>query len=87
MSGREKKNAPACGRILCRASRLLQSRQCNPDHRKGCNIIHLTRQGMDTQSCTEAEVIAAVEVMGLMLLTGLFLEHQQGYPAERQYVP
>ena len=37
------------------------------------------KQGMNTHSSTEAEVVAADEVVGPMLWTKLFLE-QQGYP-------
>ena len=36
------------------------------------------KQGMNTCSSTEAEVVAANEVVGLMLWTNLFLE-TQGY--------
>ena len=37
------------------------------------------KQGLNTRSSTEAEVVAADEVVGPMLWTGLFLE-AQGYP-------
>ena len=40
------------------------------------------KQGMNSQSSTEAEVIAADEVVGSMLWSKLFLEHQ-GYPVKR----
>ena len=44
------------------------------------NITSLSRkQGMNTRSSTEAEVVAADEVVGPMLWTRLFLE-AQGYP-------
>jgi len=39
------------------------------------------KQGMNTRSSTEAEVVAADEVVGPMLWTKLFLE-AQGYPVE-----
>ena len=40
------------------------------------------KQGMNTRSSTEAEVVAADEVVGPMLWTKLFLEHQ-GYPVRK----
>ena len=39
------------------------------------------KQGMNTRSSTEAEVVAADEVVGPMIWTKLFLE-AQGYPIE-----
>ena len=40
------------------------------------------KQGMNTRSSTEAEVVAADEVVGPMLWTKVFLEHQ-GYPVRK----
>jgi hypothetical protein len=39
------------------------------------------KQGMNTRSSTEAEVVAADEVVSLMIWTKLFLE-EQGYPVK-----
>ena len=39
------------------------------------------KQGMNTRSSTEAEVVAAHEIISLMIWTGLFLK-AQGYPVK-----
>jgi hypothetical protein len=49
---------------------------------KGAIMSISRKQGMNTRSSTEAELVAADEVTGTMLWTKLFLE-AQGYPVTR----
>jgi hypothetical protein len=49
---------------------------------KGATTSLCNKQGMNSRSSTEAEIIAADEAVGPMLWTKRFLEHQ-GYPVKR----